>query len=81
MTQLDRLTRRAMLAAFPVSAILADEQAMSAGSVGEFFARIFSDSFLFSSILLGVMAVGIAMLVFIIDDGVKKSLADEANGD
>lgn len=77
MTQLDRLTRRAILTTFPICAILADEQAMSAGSVGEFFARITSDSFLFSSVMMGVFIIGMAMLVFIIHDGVTKSLADD----
>ena len=76
MVELNSVTKLAILLAFPIVAILTDEQAMSAGSVSEFLARIFSDSFLLNSFLTLVLAVGTFALFFIIHEGVTKSLED-----
>lgn len=57
---------------FIAGAILSDDEAMAASSVNEFFARVFSDSFLISSVLMGVIIVGMIMLVALLSDGFRS---------
>ncbi len=62
----------AIAVGFVAGSVLTDEDAMGASSVNEFFARVFSDSFLISSVLMGVIVVGMIMLVALLSDGLKN---------